>query len=178
MTVKVGFAYALDVVLVMTEYTVWLLAAFPTVCGSPTVMEKVGFAACSTDIEGCCGLVLSTNCGGRTGGGCLAPLGEEVPSSSASLLLDPAVCGRDLVLDIDSFTGGVGAAGSSTGSAPSGPRGPAESSRLSRVVDWVSLTCRLGPRDLEGAGLAEMGDVLDDAGAAGSGEAGVSAHDQ
>lgn len=44
------------------------------------------------------------------------------------------------------------------------------------MVDWVSLTCRRGPRDLEGAGLAETGDVLlDGAGAAASGEAGCSA---
>lgn len=40
----------------------------------------------------------------------------------------------------------------------------------------MSLTCRRGPRDLEGAGLAETGDVLlDVAGAAASGEAGCSA---
>ena len=124
-------------------------------------MEKVGLAACSTDMDGCCTLVLLSNCGGWTGGGCLAPLVEEAPSSSGSLdTFDVAVCGLVLVLEANSFTGGVGAAGSSTGSAPSGPSGPVESSRLSRVVDWVSLTCRRGPRDLEGAGLADMGEAV------------------
>lgn len=102
---------------------------------------------------------------------------EEALSSSRSLdTFDVAVCGLVLVLEANSFTGGVGAAGSSTGSAPSGPSGPAASSRLSRVVDWVSLTCLRGPRDLEGAGLAETGDVLPEgAGAVASGEAGCSA---
>jgi hypothetical protein len=88
---------------------------------------------------------------------------EGVASSSRSfdvdVTFDVAVCGLDRVLEASSFTGGVGATGSSTGSAPSGPRGPAESSRLSRVVDCVILTWRRGPRDLEGAGLAETGDV-------------------
>ena len=128
-------------------------------CGSPTVMEKVGFDACSTDIDGCGCLVLLSNCGGSTGGGCLAPLAEAEPSSSRSTDVDVICCGLERVLEANSFTGGVGAAGSSTGSAPSGPSGPVESSRLSRVVDWVSLTCRRGPRDLEGAGLADMGEA-------------------
>jgi hypothetical protein len=128
------------------------------VCGSPTVIEKVGFDACSTDIEGCGCLVLLSNCGGSTGGGCLAPLVE--PSLSRSADVDVMCCGLERVLEASSFTGGVGAAGSSTGSAPSGPSGPVESSRLSRVVDWVSLTCRRGPRDLDGAGLADMGEAV------------------
>jgi len=68
-------------------------------------------------------------------------------------------CGLERVLEANSFTGGVGATGSSTGSAPSGPSGPVESSRLSSVVDWVSLTCRRGPRDLDGAGLADAGEA-------------------
>jgi hypothetical protein len=142
-------------------------------------MEKVGFAACSTDIEGCCCLDLLSNCGGNTGGGCLAPLCEGVVSSSGSfdvdVTFDVAVCGLDRVLEASSFTGGVGAAGSSTGSAPSGPRGPAESSRLSRVVDCVILTWRRGPRDFEGAGLAETGDgELVDSGTVASGREGCS----
>jgi hypothetical protein len=114
-------------------------------------------------MDGCCCLDLLSNCGGCTGGGSLAPLCEGLASSSGSfdvdVTFDVAVCGLDRVLEASSFTGGVGAAGSSTGSAPSGPRGPAESSRLSRVVDCVILTWRRGPRDLEGAGLAETGDV-------------------
>lgn len=154
----------------------WLLAAFPTVCGSPTVIEKVGFAACSTDMDGCCDLILLSNCGGRTGGGCLAPLCEWVTSSSDVVeTFVFAVCGLERVLEASSFTGGVGAAGSSTGSAPSGPSGPIESSRLSRVVDCVRLTCRRGPRDLDGAGLAETVDALvEGAGTVASGREGCS----
>jgi len=130
------------------------------VCGSPTVIEKVGFDACSTDIEGCGCLVLLSNCGGSTGGGCLAPLVEVESSLSRSADADVMCCGLLRGLEANSFTGGVGATGSSTGSAPSGPSGPVESSRLSRVVDWVSLTCRRGPRDLDAAGLADMGEVV------------------
>ena len=78
-------------------------------------------------------------------------------------------CGLLRGLEANSLTGGVGATGSSTGSAPSGPSGPVESSRLSRVVDWVSLTCRRGPRDLIGAGFADVGEaVVEGAGAAAS----------
>lgn len=132
-------------------------------------MEKVGFDACSTDIEGCGCLVLLSNCGGSTGGGCLAPLDEVGSSSSRSADADVMCCGLLRGLEANSFTGGVGATGSSTGSAPSGPSGPVESSRLSRVVDWVSLTCRRGPRGLIGAGFADVGEaVVVGAGAAAS----------
>jgi hypothetical protein len=124
------------------------------------VIEKVGFDACSTDIEGCGCLVLLSNCGGSTGGGCLAPLVEVESSLSRSADADVICCGLLRGLEANSFTGGVGATDSSTGSAPSGPSGPVESSRLSRVVDWVSLTCRRGPRDLEAAGLADMGEAV------------------
>lgn len=159
-TVIVGFINAFEVVLVITLYTVWLLAALPTVCGSPTVMENVGLAACSTGCEGCVGLARPSKEVGWTGGGIRGPPLREPSSSMSALRLETAEAAVDglelmgcLVLEASSFTGGVGALGSSVGSIPKGPNGPIESSRLSRVVDCVRLAWPRPRRALLGAGL-------------------------
>lgn len=51
----------------------WLLVRSPTLCGSPTVIWKLGFAACSTLTLGCVELRIGLGCAGWTGGGCLGP---------------------------------------------------------------------------------------------------------
>lgn len=164
----------------MTLYAVWLPVAPPTLCGSPTTMWNVGFAACSTGCDGWAGLCRPPNCGGSTGGGMRGPPFSELPSSSKSAprldAADAAVEGREpaafRVLEANSFTGGVGATGSSTGSMPSGPSGPMESSRVSSVVDCVRVAWPRPLRVFVGAGLTPAAmfgvDLESPAGEAGS----------
>ena len=80
-------------------------------CGSPTVMLNVGFAACSMATEGWAWRARASTPGGATGGGALAPLSEEAPSAERS---EVAVEGREAevggcrVRVGSSFTGGAG----------------------------------------------------------------------
>lgn len=114
------------------------------------------------DIDGWAGRDRPSLSGGCTGGGIRVEPLREVPSCNSSLLNDDlpdaAVPGREagcLVLEASSFVGGAGATGSAAVSIPSGPNGPMESSSCSSVADCARLPCRLGVRDLFGAGLAE-----------------------
>lgn len=86
---------------VRTKYTVCELVKSPTLCGSPTVMSKEGFAACSMLMLGVVSRRTSAACEGCIGGGILGP-SEDGPSSFESaesvmllpigLCNDPAGC--------------------------------------------------------------------------------------
>jgi len=138
---------------------VWLLAALPTVWGSPTEMENVGLLACSIGRDGGCW-------GCRVGYWFVRFAEVELPSSLArswerteeapALAEVPGRVGPAREREASSLTGGAGAEGSSGASAPNGPSGPMESSSDSRVVDCARLPCRRGVRDLEGASFTPL----------------------
>ncbi len=67
---------------VLTLYSICEPVAPPTLCGSPTVMENVGLAACSTVMLGRLDARTGLGCAAATGGGALGP--RPKPSSPSS----------------------------------------------------------------------------------------------
>lgn len=113
-------------------------------CGSPTVMLNVGFAACSTLTLGCVCLRGPSLLGGCTGGGIRGP---DVGRSSSSRFTESimlrredcevAVVGRGDRTEGCSFCGGAGGSSACEEAAmpsPKGPSGPRESSTAWRRV--------------------------------------------
>lgn len=154
----------------------WLLVKSPTLCGSPTLISKVGFAACSTDMLGCvCRLSPSVSAGGCTGGG-----PRKLPPSSSTTFpakpAPPVICekvdsGCAPRAASDSFWGGAGA--SSVGvmavsgvASPSGPRGSTVSSTASSLVA-CALTLRV-PRGPRRPGVRTSGVLADSAAGVGA----------
>lgn len=132
---------------VLTRYTICELVKSPTLCGSPTVISKDGFAACSTLTLGWVSLLTGAPCESCTGGGIRAPgscVTSSIRSSDSTVFLvtsagwfpnfEPGGWRRTTC----SFCGGSGgrsfvAAGALS---PSGPKGPRESSTAWRRTGW------------------------------------------
>lgn len=123
-------------------------------CGSPTVISKVGFAAFSTLILGSdCRFAPSASLGGCTGGGPRnpAPSSSRFTESAKPVPADAWEAddvGRTLRPE-NSFCGGAGACSRGLVSAlsPSGPRGSNESSTASNFVACaLILRVPRGPR--------------------------------
>lgn len=156
--------------LVKTEYSVCELVRSPTLCGSPTDMWKLGFAACSTLTLGCVWRWGALLVAGWTGGGTLGPDDTSASSSSSSRFTESIMprmddveadgVGRGLRDAVGSFCGGAGGASGPEGGVGA-PKGPKGSSTASRRVACPPYCLLRGPRAAGERGAAEtFGTVL------------------
>jgi hypothetical protein len=83
--------------LVNTEYSVCELVRSPTLCGSPTLMLKLGLAACSTLTLGWVCRWGTSFAVGWTGGGTLGPRDTGTVSSSSSRFTESIIVLMDEV---------------------------------------------------------------------------------
>ena len=151
-------------------YSVCAPVAPPTLCGSPTVIWNIGFAASTTLTLGCTCLDGVSLIGGCTGGG---TLGLEILSPFSSSTSSSPLKVRTEACDVDA--GGLDvrigiccSVGLSTNVSsdcvaatklsPSGPRGPRESSTASNRVTCPPM--RLGVRDALPANRPPVLDVF------------------
>src|SRR3954464_11484230 len=106
----------------------WLLVMSPTLCGSPTVISKEGFAACSILMLGCVCRGKGPPAGGCTGGGPFCRTGSplsEVQLVESRLALPKEAWeadddGRTFRFCMSSFRGGVGACSAAAVAAANG----------------------------------------------------------
>jgi hypothetical protein len=159
----------------------WLLVRSPTLCGSPTLISNVGFAACSMLTLGCVWRFgPSASEGGCTGGGPRnpAPSSSKLPDSTKPVPPNAGgkvVGGGGLRPAMVSFWGGAGASSVgvalvSDGASPSGPRGSTVSSTASRRVA-CALILRV-PRGPRRPGVRTSPPLIDDAAWAGAARSG------